>query len=87
MTKRATIIRVIDKLETRGEIAHRIGAQPATVDRWIIRGAEYRSNDPSDAKAFPEPVGELGGSAIYWRDDIDRWLEATGRTEYRAQAV
>lgn len=51
-----------------GEIASAAGVQKPVVAMWRIRDM-----------GFPQPVGKVGPSFVWWWPDVKTWLEATGR--------
>lgn len=50
------------------EIAMRAGVQKPVVAVWRTKRVY-----------FPEPVAQVGRSAVWWWPDVEAWLEATGR--------
>jgi len=62
---------VANKPEVVGvaEIAEMAGVNKSVVGNWITRGTQN----------FPKPYATLRSGTIYFKHEIEKWLQATGR--------
>lgn len=55
---------VDDELLDREQVAARVGIEPASVTRYLVRGG------------FPEPDRRFGRSPAWFASTVDRWLQS-----------